>query len=219
MTLLSPPYDPAEIVRLGSEQLGISLSDHAVQRMLRHMQLVQKWNARVDLTALTESRQMAVLHFLDSLTVTKVLPNICSARVLDIGTGAGFPGVVLGSMCDALDLILLDRNPAKIVFLKYVIKELGLSRVRFLHTAIGPLLRVPGTVICDVIVSRAFSSDAPLMDSLHVLLRDDGYLVRMTGPSALEDAFVLTHFRVVDVWEGILPFSTRFRRVVLYKKM
>ncbi len=122
---------PREIISLGSQQLGISLSHDAVERMLRHMQLVQTWNSRVNLTALTDARQMAVLHFLDSLTVFKVLPNLGTARVLDIGTGAGFPGVVLGSVLDELDLMLLDRNPAKIVFLKYVIKELGLYTSAF----------------------------------------------------------------------------------------
>jgi 16S rRNA (guanine527-N7)-methyltransferase len=218
MTLLSAPYDPQEIISVGSQQLEISLPHDAIARMLRHMQLVQTWNSRVNLTAVTDSRHMAVLHFLDSLTVLKVLPNLSYARVLDVGTGAGFPGVVLGSVCGELDLTLVDRNPAKIVFLKYVIKELGLSRVRFLNIAVGPLLREPATALSDVIVSRAFSSDAPLLDSLHVLLGPGGHLVRMTGPSCLEEHLVLEHFRILRIWEGTLPFGTSFRRVVLYSK-
>ncbi len=120
---------------------------------------------------------------------------------------------------DGLDLMLLDRNPAKIVFLKYVIRELALSRVRFLHMALGPLLREPDAVSCDVIVSRAFLSDAGLMDSLHVLLRPGGHLARMTGPLSLDEPFELEHFQLENSWEGTLPFSTRFRRVVLYKKL
>jgi 16S rRNA (guanine527-N7)-methyltransferase len=218
MTLLKPPSDPREILVLGSGLLGISLSNEAVERMLLHMRLLREWNFRVDLTSLTDPCDMAVLHFLDSLTLFNVIPDLCRTCILDIGTGGGFPGLVLRSVADSLQLILLDRNPAKIVFLKVAAKEMGLTGIRFLNSAVGSLLQEPAQVLCDVVVSRAFSSDAPFMDKFHVLLRPGGLLARMTGPSSRDESFSLEHFEVADMWEGILPFSTRFRRVVLYKK-
>jgi 16S rRNA (guanine527-N7)-methyltransferase len=218
MTLPNAPYDPAEIIRLGSEKLGISLTDRAVERMLLHMRMVREWNVRVDLTSLIEPADMAVRHYLDSLTLLRLFPNISRARVLDIGTGAGFPGLVLACADDSLDLTLLDRDPSKIVFLKHAVKQLALQRVRFLNMAIGPLFRDPHRFSCDVVVSRAFSSDTSLMDSCHMLLDEGGLLARMTGPGAARESLVLEHFEVVDRWEGLLPFSDRFRRVILYKK-
>jgi 16S rRNA (guanine527-N7)-methyltransferase len=218
MTLPNAPYDPAEIVRLGSVKLGISLTDRAVERMLIHMRMVQEWNVRVDLTSLIDPAGMAVRHYLDSLTLLKVFPHIARARVLDIGTGAGFPGLVLACAIDSLELMLLDRDPSKIVFLKHVVKHLALSRVRFLNMALGPVLQDACQYSCDVVVSRAFSPDAELMDSCHVLLEEGGLLARMTGPGSPNEPLALKHFKVADQWEGLLPFSDRFRRVILYKK-
>mgnify|MGYP000850293576 CR=1 FL=1 len=219
MTLPNAPYNAREIIRAGSEQLGIPLTDLALERMLVHMRMIKEWNARANLTSVIDPREMAVRHYLDSLALLLVFPKIDRPRVLDIGTGAGFPGLVLASAVDRVKIALLDRDPLKIVFLKHATKHMSLDQVRFLNMAIGPLLHDADAYVSDLIVSRAFSSNAALMDNFHVLLKEGGYLARMTGPGTSVESLSLEHFEIVNTWEGTLPFSTRFRRVILYRKI
>jgi 16S rRNA (guanine527-N7)-methyltransferase len=207
--------EPARIIVEGAKQLGLTLTDDALSKMLWHMRLIGEWNKRVNLTALADFSEMAVLHFLDSLTVFKVLPKR-DLRMLDVGTGAGFPGLVLHTVDASLKLTLLDRNTKKIVFLKHAARELDLPGIDFLNKRLEDLLDCPVTF--DLVISRAFASDLSVLDSFHKLLPDKGYMIRMAGPASLDEDSDLDHFIQLAVWEGLLPFSKSFRRVILYTK-
>jgi 16S rRNA (guanine527-N7)-methyltransferase len=218
MTLPSPPPDPATIIRQGSHLLEIPVSDEAVSKMIRHMELLIEWSSRVNLTALKNPHDIAVFHFLDSLTVFKVLPRGMALRVLDVGSGAGFPGIVMGTAEQSINLSVLDRNPKKIVFLKQVARELNLSGVHFLNFLLQDLMRSsPGYF--DVVISRAFVSDPRLMNALHKLLAPGGSLVRMAGLVSAGKDFPLQNFRESLRWEGTLPFSSSFRSVFCYTRV
>jgi len=193
----------------------VPLSEASVPKLVRHLELIREWNRKINLTALRDLRDMAVYHVLDSLTVFKVL-FFSKIRMLDIGTGGGFPGLVLRIVDNDLNITLLDRDTKKIVFLKYAAHELGLERIRFLNFRIADLIHSP--VLFDVVISRAFSSDVDVLGSLHQLLSTGGYLIRMAGPAPLHADFFPEHFVEWDRWEGHLPFSDSFRRVILYKK-
>jgi 16S rRNA (guanine527-N7)-methyltransferase len=219
MTLLSQPSDPAEIIRQGSRLLEIPVTNEAVSRMMRHMELLMEWGSRVNLTALRDPRDIAVFHFLDSLTVFKVVPQGIALRVLDVGSGAGFPGIVMRSAEESINLSVVDRNPKKIVFLKHVARELNLSGVRFLNSLVQDFMDNSLPEQFDVVVSRAFASDPHLMDTLHHLLAPGGSLVRMAGPASVGKEFPLHHFRESFRWEGSLPFSDRLRSVFRYTKI
>src|SRR3990172_8233880 len=136
MILLSQPPDPVEIIRQGSRLLEIPVTNEAVSKMMRHMELLMEWGSRVNLTALNNPRDIAVFHFLDSLTVFKVVPRGIALRVLDVGSGAGFPGIVMRSADESINLSVVDLNPKKVVFLKHVARELNLSGVRFLNSLV-----------------------------------------------------------------------------------
>jgi len=153
------------------------------------------------------------------LTLFKVVAMGTGHRVLDIGSGGGFPGMVLKEADDSLEITLLDRNPRKIVFLKHVAKELGLSSVTFVNSALERLLERPREYQFDLVVSRAVSSEAAYWDSLHVLVRAGGLLARMAGPPSGAEQPELRNFSCSSVWEGILPFSDRLRRVYLYQRV
>jgi len=213
-----PQTEPERLLREGSRVLGISLRRDAIGKMLRHMELLIRWNSRINLTALRDPAKIAILHFLDSLTVLKVLPSLSGLRILDVGSGAGFPGLVMRTVKDSLRLSLLDRDPKKIVFLKIVAQELGLTDVTFINVALATFLHEHGSQEYDGVVCRAFSPDDAVLDSFHHLLASDGFFIHMAGPSASAGSLRLKHFRSDTVWEGILPFSDRFRRVTLYKR-
>jgi 16S rRNA (guanine527-N7)-methyltransferase len=217
MTLLSPPHEPAEIIRQGSRLLEIPVSDEVVSKMIRHMELLIDWSSRVNLTALKNPQDIAIFHFLDSLTVFKVLPKR-ALTVLDIGSGAGFPGIVMRTAEQSITLSVLDRDPKKIVFLKQVARELDLFGVRFLNFLLQDVMRFSSAYF-DVVISRAFASDPNLIDALHQLVAPTGSLVRMAGPQSATKDFPLHNFRETLRWEGTLPFSDSRRSVFCYTRV
>lgn len=214
-----PPHDPADIISQGARALGIELTPDAVSKMMRHMALLMEWGEKINLTALRDPLHMAVLHFLDSVTVFKVIPRGVRLSVLDVGTGAGFPGLILKIVEESLDVTLLDRDPKKIVFLKYVANALGLHGIRFLNTPLQRIMENADRPTFDLLVSRAFASDPALLDGLHILLKPRGMLVHMAGPSSLKEPFHFENFKCANHWEGNLPFSSSFRLVSLYRKI
>jgi 16S rRNA (guanine527-N7)-methyltransferase len=209
------PTDTQEILALGADLLGIELSPEALARLVRHLDLVREWNRKINLTAITDPKEMAILHTLDSLTVMKILPDSVTS-IVDIGTGAGFPGLVLRIARDRPSIDLMDKNPKKIVFLKHAANQLDLKRLGFLNLTLKDLLN--SGRIYDLAISRAFSSNPDILNSLFSLVRTGGYLVQMAGPASGAGLPELERFVHVNRWEGQLPFSENFRRVILYQK-
>ena len=213
---LHRPDDPSQVIIRGCGLLEIPIQPQALAAMDRYIELVLQWRKRARLTSLNDPIEIAIFHFLDSLAVFKVLPLHSGYHVLDLGTGAGFPGIVMRIADPSLEIALMDRDPRKIVFLKYVVKQLGIQGVRFLNIRLQDMLANPRGNNFHGIVSRAFSSDPNLMDSLSSLLYPGGSLIRMAGPASLGENFALKNFIPTALWEGVLPFSNRFRRVLRY---
>jgi len=183
--------------------------------MIHHLDLIRNWGTKINLTAIEDPRDMAILHFLDSLTVFKVIPVGSRLNILDIGSGAGFPGLVLRTADETLHVTLLDRNPKKIVFLKHAARALNLTKVDFVNMSLQNFVVHPSAGQFDRIVSRGFSSNITVLDGLHSLLAPKGRLITMTGRSSKELA--LNNFRLIVSWEGFLPFSNRFRKVSVHE--
>jgi 16S rRNA (guanine527-N7)-methyltransferase len=217
MTLPVHELDVSEIIALGSHDLGVTLEVDTISMMVRHLDMLEGWRDRLNLTSLTDRSKMAVRLFLDSITVLKIMPEQHELRLLDVGTGGGFPGMVLQAASRNLKVTLMDRDPRKIVFLKHAAEKLGLSSLSFLNRSLNDLLQSPPNPLFDVVVSRAFSSIPRIMDSLADLTIHDGHLIVMAGPSS-HNRFELSNFHEIDSWQGTLPFSDRYRRVILYKK-
>ena len=219
--LMTRPVIEAHTSRIiveGSEMLGVPLDDGALTAMLAYLDMVRQWNARINLTSLTSAADIAVYHFLDSLTVFKVLPEPENLSILDVGTGAGFPGMVLRMANSRLAVTLLDRDPRKIVFLKHVVRDLALDGLGLMNRTLDNLIHDTSAPKFDVIVSRAFTSKPPILDLFASVLHPDGVMVRMAGPRSVTEACSLANFRQEALWEGVLPYSDRFRRVFRYSK-
>lgn len=115
--------NPAEALQRGSEQLGISLSATAQSKLMDYLALLYKWNKSYNLTAIREPQQMVSHHLLDSLAV---MPYLWAGRWLDVGCGAGLPGLVLAIAIPDWQFFLLDSNSKKTSFVQQAIIELGL---------------------------------------------------------------------------------------------
>lgn len=117
----------------GLEQLGISLEEHQIRQFLEYYEILVEWNKVMNLTGITEYEEVIAKHFLDSLALVKVCDLSGHKQVIDIGTGAGFPGIPLKIAFPELEIVLLDSLNKRIKFLNEVIEKLGLKNIRTIH--------------------------------------------------------------------------------------
>ena len=219
MTAPANETEASRILTEGVRLLGLSVGHKQIARMVTYLEMLIRWQERVNLTSIRGIHDLATLHFLDSLTVFKVITTGEHRRVLDIGTGAGFPGVVMKIVDESMNLTLLDRDPKKIVFLKNLCRELRLEAVEFLNFTLEVLLDDPPRDPFDLVISRALLSDPKQLDSLQPLIAQRGSLIRMAGPSLRKTDIVLDNFRESASWEGELPGTGTSRRVIRYARI
>ena len=117
----------------GLERLNLSATDRQIQQFLVYYELLVEWNQKMNLTAITEFQDVIVKHFLDSLSIVKVLDLHQIGRMIDVGTGAGFPGIPIKIMFPELSCTLLDSLNKRITFLNAVCNELGLNEIEAVH--------------------------------------------------------------------------------------
>lgn len=167
--------------RQRAEKLGLNLSSAMTERFVRYSELLAKWNKRVNLTALEES-SYEVLHFLDSLSVASVIENISQPlRLIDVGSGAGFPGVPLKIAFPLLQLTLVESNNKKIRFLESLCAELAID-AKITHVRAEMLAHHPAERAgYDVAVARALGSKAMTAEILLPFLSLNGCAVLMLG--------------------------------------
>ena len=115
------------------EALDIVLDQEQIDQFDKYYEILVEWNKVMNLTGITEYQEVVEKHFLDSLSIVKVMDMDQAERVIDIGTGAGFPGIPLKIAFPKLDIVLLDSLNKRIRFLDHVIEELGLEGIRTIH--------------------------------------------------------------------------------------
>lgn len=166
----------------GLNKLGLTLSNEKIEQLLAYLALIIKWNKAYNLTAIRNPADMLELHLLDSLAI---VPSVfgdqalfSSNRLIDVGTGAGLPGVVLAIVNPECTVSLLDTNGKKCRFLNQVKIELGLSNMTVVHDRVE---RFQPEQPFDIVLSRAFATLKDMTDNAHHLLRTDGRFLAMKG--------------------------------------
>lgn len=199
----------AEDLRRGSAQLGIVLSEEAQSKLLEYVAMLHKWNKVYNLTAIREPQQMVSNHLLDSLAV---MPYLWPGRWLDVGCGAGLPGVVLAVAQPDWQFTLLDSNSKKTSFVQQVIIQLGL------HNAIVQCARAEQWQTkeqFDGIISRAFSGLGEFIDRTRHLMAPQGRWAAMKGIAEQELADVPQGCRVESVISLQVPGLRAARSLVI----
>ncbi|MDE2819955.1 MAG: 16S rRNA (guanine(527)-N(7))-methyltransferase RsmG [Chloroflexota bacterium] len=147
------------------------------------------WNQRMNLTSITAPEDIVVKHFLDSLTLVKVVPQFDRLRLIDVGTGAGFPGLALAIAFPALNVTLLDSTAKKLRFIQSVGEELQLKNVRTIHVRAEDAGRDKShRASYDIAVARAVARLPILMEYLLPLAKPEGQVIAMQGMTAYDDA-------------------------------
>ena len=168
----------------GARKLGITVYAGQADQFAAHALILKEWNQKINLTAIASPMDMAVKHFLDSIISSRFIKP--GSRLLDVGSGAGFPGIPLKVMIPSLDVILVDATRKKVSFLKHVIRQLHLSRIAVIHSRLEDLQQEwKGRF--DVIVCRAFSSLGDFAERSMTLLAPDGLLLAFKGKELTTD--------------------------------
>jgi 16S rRNA (guanine527-N7)-methyltransferase len=165
-------------IQQGVEQLGLDAMcpEPTLEYLSCYLQLLQRWNKAYNLTAVRDPQQMVVRHILDSLAIANYLGD--DERLIDVGTGAGLPGIPLALLYPEREFHLLDSNGKKTRFLFQVKTELGLNNVTVLHSRAQSHQDIPGY---DCVISRAFASLNDMVDSCMHLCAERGRFLAMKG--------------------------------------
>jgi 16S rRNA (guanine527-N7)-methyltransferase len=187
----------AEQLAQGIDELGLEITSEAQQKLMDYLALLQKWNKVYNLTAIRNVEQMISYHLLDSLVV---LPHLWPGKWLDVGCGAGLPGVVLAITRPEWEFTLLDSNSKKTSFVQQAIIELGLHNV---NVRCARVEEMRSDEKFDGIISRAFAETADFVTMTRHLLADKGRWAAMKGTPEQE----LQYLPGDVVVERIIPLS------------
>jgi len=165
----------ADRLSAGIQQAGLDISKDVQQALLDYLALMQKWNKVHNLTAVRDAGEMVTLHLLDSLVV---LPHIQAKRLLDVGSGAGLPGIVLALCRPDLQVTVLDSNNKKASFMLQAKAELGIDNLQVVCKRVEEF---KPDMPFDIVVSRAFSDLALFIRLTRHLCAADGMWLAMKG--------------------------------------
>lgn len=210
-----------EILKKGSLELGVALTDAQADAFLRYLRELQAWNRKINLTSIVEEKDIIIRHFLDSLTPVRLLSGV--ETLLDIGSGGGFPGLPLKLALPSLKVTLMDSVEKKVHFLRHMVRILGLKDV----VAISGRVESPEVIYrfsgsFDCVTSRAFAELDAFVSLVTPYVRPGGMLLAIKGPA------VETEIKALGAVDGLsspevhyieVPFSGRTTSLVVLRKL
>ena len=206
------------------EKIDVKLNDKQIEDFYCYMNELVEWNKNINLTAITEQNEVIQKHFIDSLTILKYLED--NNKIIDVGTGAGFPGIPLKVSNETLNITLLDSLNKRILFLDNIIEKLKLDKIKTVHSrvedaAINPQYREK----YDVATSRAVAQLNVLLEYLLPLVRVGGKCICMKGGNIEEElqnskkSLEILGGKVEKIESFELPNSDIKRNIIIIKKV
>jgi len=198
-----------KLLQQGLREMGLDLTAPVRKKLLNFLELLEKWNRAYNLTAVRDPEQMVPRHLLDSLTV---LPYLQGPRVLDIGTGAGLPGIPLALARPDLEFTLLDSNAKKTRFATQALHELGLKNVAVVQERVEKFH--PETKF-DTLIARAFASIPDMLAASRHLCAPRGRFLVMKGVFPQEELAAVTDGYRAEVKALRIPGLDAARHLVI----
>jgi 16S rRNA (guanine527-N7)-methyltransferase len=198
------------LISEGLDELGYENDPLLIEKLEIYLATLKKWNKVYNLTAINEDSEIIVKHFLDSLSVNQYIQN--SGRILDVGTGAGFPGLILALFNPEKSFVLVDGVSKKISFLQEMIGKLNLKNVIAVHTKVE---QYNVAEQFDIIISRAFADIKKMTKLTSHLIKDGGKFIAMKGPDVMSE---LDDISLPFVHHDItVPFLEGTRKIIEIK--
>jgi 16S rRNA (guanine527-N7)-methyltransferase len=193
----------------GLQELELSVNENQLEQLLQYLSLLKKWNKAYNLTAIDDLAEMVTLHLLDSLTIAPYVPE--TGRHIDVGTGAGLPGIPLAIYYPQAQFTLLDSNSKKTRFLIQACHELGLRNVSVLHSRAEDY---KPERLFDSVLSRAFASLKDMLNSAQHLCSPGGQFLAMKGICPEKEIKALSDYYSVRSQRLKLPFLSAERHII-----
>ena len=199
------------------EKIGIKPTEKQLKQLEKFYELLIEWNQKINLTRITSKEEVYLKHFYDSLTLNRVVDLKNINNLCDIGTGAGFPGIVLKIIFPNIKITLIDSLQKRVNYLNIVIKELGLEKIEAIHTR-GEDFK--GNF--DVVTSRAVANIEKLVNYTMHLVVKDGIFVAMKGDIANEltpevEQKLNKKYKIIKIEKFLLPLEESKRSLVVMK--
>ena len=216
-------YGARELFRQGCTALHLSLSEDVIDTLILYLRELQKWSHKINLIAKATDKEIIEKHFLDSLLLLPHLEKSTELKLLDVGSGAGFPGLVLKAACPSLLLTLAEPRQKRVSFLRHIIRTLQLDHVEIIDARIEPGEKQQENTF-PIITSRALSTIATFLELVSHHSSPSGLVICMKGPRAEEEighwqkTSPQSPFTLVDSTEYRLPFSGGIRNLVTFRK-
>ncbi|HEX9059850.1 MAG TPA: 16S rRNA (guanine(527)-N(7))-methyltransferase RsmG [Clostridia bacterium] len=214
--------DLKELLVKGAGEYGVNISDTVVDKFFLYKDLLKSWNEKMNLTAIEEDNDIIIKHFIDSLSIIPYVKE--SENLVDIGTGAGFPGIPLKIVSDELKVTLLDSLSKRVGFLNEVVSSLSLSDIRAVHGRAEDYgVRKDFREAFDTVVARAVASLPVLIEYCLPFVKVGGVFIAMKGSSSNEaeisgKALLELGGEIEKVYEILLPFSDMKRNIIIIRK-
>lgn len=205
------------------EKLSLTLSEKQLKQFEIYYEYLVQQNKKFNLTAITEKNNVYLKHFYDSATIVKVIDFSSIETVLDIGTGAGFPGIVIKILFPHLKITLLDSNNKKITFLKELAKLLKLDNINFIHNRSEEYFKEVGESF-DLVVARAVANLNTLSELCLPFVKINGYFIAMKGQASEEiknsiDAINILGGQKEEIISLELPVEESSRNIIKVRKI
>ena len=204
-------------------KINLKIEKEEVKKFYEYMKMLIEWNKKINLTAINDEKEIIIKHFIDSLTISKYIEN--AESMVDVGTGAGFPGIPIKIINKDLEVVLVDSLNKRINFLNEVIEKLGLKNIKAIHARAEDLGKDKKyREKFDVVTSRAVANMTVLVEYLLPLTKKEGKCICMKG-SEIEDELENAKYAIkllggkVDKVEKIeISDEHMGRNIILIKK-
>ena len=206
-----------EVLVRGASELGFQLTPQQVDLFHEYLKKIKSWNEKINITRINDEREIVINHFLDSITPLPFISE--NSKVLDIGSGGGFPGIPIKIVRPSLEVILLDSVQKKVFFMRDVIRSLPLKGIKAIRGRAEDISNGIPRSYFDFVISRAVGKVDEILKLAKPYLEEGGKIILMKGKKGLEEWEVrkdasTRNFSLVNSKMFSLPFS-RHHRVIL----
>ncbi|HOJ11402.1 MAG TPA: 16S rRNA (guanine(527)-N(7))-methyltransferase RsmG [Clostridiales bacterium] len=222
----------------GAGEFGVELNSAQIDKFFKYMELLKTWNGKINLTSIEDDRDIILKHFIDSISIVpttnksininmRSMTNTSEGyypQVIDIGTGAGFPGIPLKIISQEINITLLDSIDKKVKFLEECIAYLDLSKIRAFHGRAEDYAHKAGhREFYDIAVARAVANLPVLLEYCLPFVKEGGVFIAMKGRNIDEisdsnKALDILGGKIEEIREINLPFTDNMRNIIIIRK-
>lgn len=204
------------------DKLNIKYTDEIINKLEKYYKILIEENKKYNLTAITNKEEVYLKHFYDSLTITKII-SLNNQKLCDIGSGAGFPGLVLKIVFPDLDITLIEATKKRCNFLNIVIEKLNLKKIKVINER-AEIYSIENRELYDIVTSRAVAPLSHLLEYSIPTLKINGFFIAMKGNTEEEIKSIKNYYKklnisLIDSQVFILPKEESTRTLLKFQKL